>query len=410
MPYFSIIRHTPGLRIAGLALLLFGAYAASVHPFQSLIGIQQIGLSPADYALVMVLASAVSVSSSVLLGIWGDRLAQRRALVIATTSVGTLGLALMLLVPSRASFVICHGIAVPITASLYGQYFALIRLSLTPRPEARTAVVTALRSCMSGSFLAALVVWNAYLRQGGELMHIYAGAFAVSAVTTLAMLLWWPRDGQAHWQDEPSGLTLMDALAEMARPAIRWRLLFMGAISSVTTLLGMLLPLIFAASPTRTPGDGALYWGIVAGWEVPVMLALPLWGRHLSRSRLITLGGLGYGCHLVLMQWLVDSPAVWGLTLLGGASGAVIFSLQISYLQDLLHERPGTAVALLAVQKLAGDLMASAAFALGAAWGGYHVTALLGGALGCLGAFSLMLADRHAEPQARNAGQADVAG
>ncbi|MGY0195583.1 hypothetical protein ACWA7J_10985 [Leptothrix sp. BB-4] len=398
MSYLSLILLTPALPVAALSLLFLGAYAASVHPFQSLMAIQQFGLSPSAYSGVLVLASAVAVTASVLLGMLGDRHANRRMLAILTSSVGTFGLGLMVVAPGPVTFVFCHGFAVPVTAALAGQYYALARLALSHRPEARTAVLSALRACMSLTFLLAMLVWKLFLGGGGALLHVYWGAFAVSAATTLALVLRWPRDGETHWEDAPSGLNWGQAFREILRKPVMVRLAMMGSVSSVPMLYTSLLPLIFAATPERNPGDSALYMGIVAGWEVPVMLTLPMWGRGFSRSRLLVAGGLLYSLHLVLLQGAAASPLVWGLTFMGGATGALIFSLQITYLQDLLHERPGTAGALLAIQKLFGDLLASAVFALGAQFGSFHTTALIGGAVGCLGALGLLVADRHAEP------------
>ena len=68
----------------------------------------------------------------------------------------------------------------------------------------------------------------------------------------------------------------------------------------------------------------------------------------------------------------------------------------IGYWQDLMQGRPGTAAALMALQRLAGDLLAAASFALGTAIGGYTTAALLGGGLAMAGAMALWIADRRA--------------
>ena len=47
----------PTLRLIAVALLLLGALNASVYPYQSLIGIEKIGLSKPVFSLVLVLAS-----------------------------------------------------------------------------------------------------------------------------------------------------------------------------------------------------------------------------------------------------------------------------------------------------------------------------------------------------------------
>ncbi|MEY4982680.1 MAG: hypothetical protein RIR62_946, partial [Pseudomonadota bacterium] len=65
------------------------------------------------------------------------------------------------------------------------------------------------------------------------------------------------------------------------------------------------------------------------------------------------------------------------------------------YYQDLLPDRPGTAGALLSVQKLAADIFAASAFAFGMVMGGHGLAALLGAALSVAGAAVLWALDRR---------------
>ncbi|MFN4130387.1 MAG: hypothetical protein ACK4GC_11335, partial [Paracoccaceae bacterium] len=60
---------TPVFRMLAGVIGLLGLINASLYPYQSLIGIEVLGLSGPLFALVLVLASAVAVTTSVLLGI-----------------------------------------------------------------------------------------------------------------------------------------------------------------------------------------------------------------------------------------------------------------------------------------------------------------------------------------------------
>ena len=83
------------------------------------------------------------------------------------------------------------------------------------------------------------------------------------------------------------------------------------------------------------------------------------------------------------------------LTVLAGIGGTAIITLPITYYQDLLPDRPGTAGALLAVQKLVSDVFAALAFALGMGFGGVESTALAGATMALLGAAGLWWVDRR---------------
>ena len=143
---------------------------------------------------------------------------------------------------------------------------------------------------------------------------------------------------------------------------------------------------------TGAGGDAALYAGLVAGLEVPFMLALPLL-QGWKRAHLIVLGTALYAVHLVGIPLLAGSPYLWALLIPGAAGGALTLTLPIVYLQDQLSARPGTAAALMALMKVAGDALAAVSFALGSSLSGYTLAAVMAGFVSLTGAFALVLAD-----------------
>lgn len=394
MTALSVLRD-PTLRLIAWALLLLGALNASVYPYQSLVGIEWLGMSETTFALILALSSAVSVTASVLLGILSDQKANRRRIALLTATSGTLGVGLMLVAPSPLTFFLCHGLLFPVATSLYGQLFALARLARGDDGAARDAILATLRSALSLSFLAMLIFFTLAFGWGFDVMVVYLSATAAAVILTTLLHLRWPQDGQTAWQDRPSGLNFRRAFAEIAEGRILIRLLLLGAIASAGNLYMILTALVFDASPSRDAGDAALYIGLVAGWEVPFMLLLPLVTRHFSRSALMAAGTAIYVTHLALMPVLTESAWLWLLPLLAGIGGTTILTLPIAYYQDLLDGRPGAAGAMIALQRLAGELLAAAAFALGAViGGGYAVTALMGAGIALLGAAALLWIDR----------------
>lgn len=389
------ILRDPTLRLIAAALLLMGALNASVYPYQSLVGIEKIGLSEPQFALVLVMASVVAVTASVLLGIFGDQRAGRRRIALATACCGGAGVALMIAAPGAVSMILCHGLLLPVASSLYGQLFALARLARAEDGRMRDAITGTVRSAMSLSFLGMLVFWKLAFGWGVDVMAVYVSALAASVLMTALLAAFWPRDGATRWDDQPSGLNLRAAMAEMARPGILLRVLCLGAVAASGNLYMVLTSLIFDASPLRDQGDVALYIGIVAGWEVPFMLLLPRLAGRMTRQTLLGWGAALYCVHLALLPVLADHWSVWVLTLFAGLGGTAIITLPIAYYQDLLVGRPGTAGAMLAVQKLVADSMAAAAFALGTSLGGFTLTAALGTAVALSGAAGLLWVDRR---------------
>ncbi len=395
MTQFAALWRDPAIRLVVLCLALLGVLNSSIYPYQSLIGLTVAGLTESQFAAVLVMASCVAVSASVLLGMVADGRAVRRRIAIGTALVATAGVALMLLAPGPVVMVLAHGLLFPIASSLYGQFFALARLARTEEGAARETTLGAIRSAMSLSFLGMLVMWTIGFGAGVGVMWVYASALI--AAVGLVALIWrrWPHDGQTKWEDRPSGLNFREALAEMAKTRILSRVLLIGGIASAGNLYMVLVSLVFTNTPERGTADVALYVGLVAGWEVPCMLILPRLAQRISRQTLMLAGTVFYVMHLALLPMLAASTWVWALTLLAGIGGTAIITLPIGYYQDLLPDRPGTAGALLAVQKLVSDVFAALAFALGMGFGGVESTALAGATMALLGASGLWWVDRR---------------
>jgi len=394
-PLTPVLAH-PTLRLIGVALLLLGALNASIYPYQSLIGIEKIGLSETAFALVMVLTSFVAVTSSVLMGIASDQSGRRRRIALIAAFCSTVALAMMLILPGPVTFILAHGVLLPVASSLYGQFFALARLASLEDNTSRDAILGTLRAAMSISFLAMLIIWTFAFGAGTGVMSIYVSAGLASF--GLVILIWfgWPHDGTTAWADQPSGLNMAQAFREIGQPHVLLRLLLLGTISSAGVLYFVLISLVFDASPVRDAGDVALYVGLVAGWEVPCLLLMPRLVARMSRSNAIAYGTGLYVLHLIALPLLCDTPWIWAMTLVAGVGGTAIISLPILYYQDMLAGRPGTAGAMLALQKLVADVLAAAAFGFGTAIGGYVTVAVIGATLALVAAVGLYLADRGA--------------
>ena len=72
-----------------------------------------------------------------------------------------------------------------------------------------------------------------------------------------------------------------------------------------------------------------------------------------------------------------------------------MISLPISYLLDLIRDRPGLSASLIAVNMFAGGALGAGVFGLGTAIGGYAVAAILSGLGGTLGAALLVGLERR---------------
>lgn len=394
-PFRPLIRD-PALALAAGLLVLFGAHAATLAPYVSALAVTVFGLSNSAYSALLVVASVLSVASSVGFGILADQRANRRAIALACVGFLTAGTALMALGPSVPAFVLAHALVLPLSGSLFGQLFALARLAATTHPEAdRPAILSTLRAAFALPWVVVLPLWSLAFEADVPLMRVYPVSLIVAAAMLALVWAFWPRDGATRWPDPKSGLSFRDSLREMAEGRVLARVLCLGTVHGSVTLYLVVIGLVFATIPFRGAGDVALYAGAVAGLEVPFMLALPLVVGRIARGKLIVIGTALYATHLAFLPVLAPTPFVWLLVLPAALGGAVVLTQPMAYLQDLLAARPGAGASLMALQKLAGDAICASVFAIGTAIAGYGLAAALGAGLALCGATTLWLMDRH---------------
>jgi MFS transporter, SET family, sugar efflux transporter len=169
--------------------------------------------------------------------------------------------------------------------------------------------------------------------------------------------------------------------------------LALGAVNAPMTIYIVIAGLVFGSTPGRGPADTALYVGIVAGLEVPTMLALPRLTLGLSRPLLIVVGTALYCLHVGLLPYLAASAWVWWLVIPASVGGSIILIFPMAYLQDLLSARPGTGASLMALQRVTGEVLAALCFVIGTLIAGYGMVAVLSVLVGLSGAIWLWRAD-----------------
>lgn len=396
MTAIRLCRTDPALRAAGLVMILQGAIVCSFGPYFSTLAVNAYGFGDRGFAVLLALSTLVSVAASVAGGIRADQTANRRQVTLAAVLSLTAGMGLMTLSPGPWVFALTAAVLLPLGSVTFGQVFALARLAATRHPEAdRDGIMAVIRALFALPFVIVLPLWAVAFQAEVPVTAVFPVGLAMAGAMLLVVLRHWPRDGATAWEDRRSGLSFRAALAEMGQPRLALRVLALGAVNAAATVYMAILALVMVPEVGRGAAEVALYAGIVAGLEVPFMLLLPRLARGVPRPVLIFWGAALYAVHVALLPVLVASWAVWLLVLPAAVGGAVTLTVPIAYLQDLLADRPGAGASLMAVQRLAGDVIAALCFALGTLVAGYGTVAILGVGVSLAGAGALWWADRH---------------
>jgi MFS transporter, SET family, sugar efflux transporter len=395
--HVSIVAKDPTLRMIFFMTLFFGAFVASIGPYQSLVAIQVFGLSDTAYAIVLLLGLFVSIAASVGIGIVTDQRPSRRRMAQLAAWTLILGGALVWAVDSPVAFVIAHIVLIPVSGTLFGQLFAVTRLVSAPMPAAdKDGVFAVLRAMMGLPWIICLPLWGLALHGGLPLIAIYPVLVVLGIGMLILMARAWPRDENAPWVEQKSGLGFRASLGEMMAGPVLTRVMLIGAIHAGGATAGVILGLCFAQAGRGTD-DLGLFFGIFVAFEVVGMLLIGPYINRIGRLPMITMGTLTYAAFLGLLPFVVDTGWLWSLTFLGGFGGAMIYLPAMVYLQELLGNRAGAGASLVAVQRLSSDGLCAAIFAFGAWASGYGLVAILG-AITTVAAVSILLWLERAKP------------
>jgi MFS transporter, SET family, sugar efflux transporter len=384
----------PTLRTISALMVLLGALACSFGPYVSLLAVHSFDLGNNGYAAILVASTALSVSASLYVGIRADQTADRRRLALQACLLMLAGVAFMTVAPGPVAFVLAHAVLLPLGSTLFGQLFAQAQLAAAAYPvQARDTIMATIRALFAVPFVVVLPLWSVALTAGVPILTVYPFALLLTGAMTALTWRHWPRVAIGG-SDRPSGLTFAAALRELANAPLALRVLALGAVNAGGTMYMALLGLVLIPDVGRSASDVALYAGLIAGLEVPFMLAVPRLAARMARTDLILIGTAIYAIHVVGLPLLAGSDWLWLMILPAAIGGAITLTLPIAYLQDLLAERPGTGAALMALQRVIGDILAAVCFVVGTGLSGYAAAAILGAMITLAGAFALRHADR----------------
>ena len=395
MGQILIIWRDPVLRMIGMATMMFGVLAASFEPYKSLLGISVFGLSDNAFALVLAGSFSMSVAASVWVGIVTDQKSSRKPLALLSVLAAVGGTAIAWIGDSQIAFILAHAVMLPISATILGQLFAITRLYTTHWPAAeRDGVTSVIRALFAVPFVVVLPTWGLIFDTGVPLTALYPALCFICLV--FALLIWqrWPRDTDAPWVEQKSGLGFLASVQELLSSHIVWRIFWMGAVHSGSTLMGVILALVFTQTEGRTAGDVGIFFGAFVALEILVMLSVGTLAKRFRRLHIIAVGAVFYAIFMALLPVMAPYPAVWLLIIPVAVGGGLLYGLSISYLQDLLGDRAGAGASLVTLQRVVSHAIATLIFAVGAALSGYGLAAFMGAIMILLGAAMLLYLDR----------------
>lgn len=395
---YSMVFKDQRLRTPALILIALGFTYASVMPYQSVIAINQMGLSEGAYSLLVFASSLVSVSASLIFGALSDHSIDRRLLIMRLCALGAIGFGAVYIVPSPLVFVICTMTLIPLCSCANSLLFATVRAEVVTLDRATSASVTSVvRAGFASAFAVAPGLVGLWLSTQTTMISAYAIAFVACAISLLLYLSSRSRPAapSAGTEQRPS---LLRSLGRIFSRRIMVAVITISALSALIRVNNIVTPLIITGFPHGSVAQVGLNSGLCALLEIPFMI---LWG-HLQRrwrtAYVLALGASLYCAYLALLSCVTEPYQIYALLVINAGGAAAILSVSIVYLQDLIIDRPGLGSSLISITTCISAGMAALVFAFGTALATYSATALIAAAIGIAALISLLLIENMREP------------
>jgi predicted MFS family arabinose efflux permease len=383
----------PIIRTSMIAMFLIGVATAAARPYQSLIAIEQFGMSNANFSILLFAASMLGVAYALVLGNLSDLLQDRKRIILLTTTAGIIGFGVIYLFPKPLIFIVSTLFIIPILSSQFSVLFGAVRAQTNTFAEGDAAAVNSLvRSVFALSWIMTPGLVALMLAKSDQLTLAY---LISCLVCMIAFVLVWATFGskaQANLENngsKPKFLAAMSALLD-------WRIAL--SIFAIALILGsqhlntVIMPLIITKAAGGKITDVGFIVGAIAAFEVPFMLAFGSAMRRYSAGQVLIFGTLIYAIYLSLLGVATQPWHLYALVPISSAGAAAILSIPMTYLQNLLPNQPGLGSALLTIAAAIGGTASAGVFALGTyAFAGYSQTAFMGAGMAILGALFLTL-------------------
>lgn len=393
--WLTILRRHRVVRASAAAIFLYGFAGAATSPYQSMIAIRELGMSDRGYAALALASSLAYVVMAIAVGMISDRFQSYRRPLIFVSVFGVLGYGLVWALPSVPVFVLATLGPLALFHALNSMLFGNVRAHSARFDSEEARISNALmRIMISLSWVVMPGAVGIALSGQSSMILAYLIAALVAAGILLTVTFWMEPDVTPDAPAAAPKPALHDLRLILA-PGLLARVLGVALISQMLHVNSAVLPLIVTGPANGRTEDVGLLVGLVAVLEVIFMV---FWVRATRRLAVTHALLICAGLYLGYLAAIALATAPWQVYLascLAGFAAAGMISLPISYLLDLIRDRPGLSASLIAVNMFAGGALGAGVFGLGTAIGGYAVAAILSGLGGTLGAALLVGLERR---------------
>ena len=367
-----------------MVLLAYAITIAATGPFVSVIGITELGLSNGAFAIFLGLVALVNVAIGVSLGIISDHVKHRKWLAVMLGFSGFVGYGAIYLLHSAWALVLFSLTFIPPGLSIYSMIFGAVKRE-TQHFDAEQAnhISSIVRAAYSVPWIIVPGVIAWWLTAAASMLPVYLIAAMASLACAVIYLVFAPDDVV---QPTVSKLSFMQSLALLFSPRILLRLTAMATLVGALLLSFTTAPLIIIGLADGTKQDVGNIYSLIPVFEIPFMLMWSWFANRYSIERALIIAAVIFAFYMLGLASVTHIWQVYALTIVNGCAASAILSLQITYLQNLIADRPGLSSGLLPMNGFISNALRAIAFAIGTSLTNYRGTMLIGAGMFLMGA------------------------
>jgi MFS transporter, SET family, sugar efflux transporter len=335
-------------------------------PYRAIIGVDSLGLTNAEFGLVMALNAAGSAVAAVSLGWLSDKVRDRRILLLFCAVMGAVAFGLVWAVQTPIVYISAFCLLIPFGNALFSQSFSFSRAYFNrERPDRAEFIMSLLRSAFTmawivvpplAGFIAAR--WSAY------------SVFALSALahvgcTVAVGLICLQPAAQISPQANADSEKLSEA-PQRLRISAAHKLGTIGVTLSLAALQLniVLLPLVILRDLNGSLTQVGIAASLAAAIEVPVMIGWGYLALRVRKDVILAIASATFALYFGLMAFVGSFFQVLLLQSIAAVAIAALLSINISYLQEVIPDRVGLSTSLVDVTRVISVWAAAAVFSL----------------------------------------------
>ncbi|MFD0590496.1 sugar efflux transporter [Paenibacillus sp. GCM10027627] len=361
-----------GFPIIMLVNIFLGISFAFVMPFNSLFGIDEVGMSNTTFGLFMMVSSLAGIVLSTWIAKLSDKVHDRKFILILCALAGVVGY--IGFAYSRNYYVLLafSSIFLGIASSTFSQVFAIGREILTRSdlpPKQLPLYMNILRTIFALSWTVGPAI-AAYVLLYMGFTGLFIVAATCNAIVAIIALLFLHRKLEAAGPKSPqANLPLRQIVFQ---PYIFINLVAFTFISTANTLNSMNMAQYVTKVLGGSKEDIGLIFSIPPIFEVPFMLGFGYLATRIKSDKLIRLGVLISFVYFSTLYFAGEPWHIFVVQILSAAYISITSGIAITYFQDFLPDMPGTATNLYSNSNKVGSMLGFVLFGVIADAFGYR--------------------------------------